>query len=360
MEFKTSQNVNMLPNNRLFLHRTYDLSRLGVQYVRSNPTVGSIIVKDDVILSEGYYKKYGGKHAEVHAFENLHKSQLSEADVLNVTLYVSLEPCCIVGKTPACTDLIKQNSVTNVVIGSIDKTPKVDGNGVTILQKAGIKTLTNVEKIKGDHIAKSRNVFAIKQRPYITLKWAESADGLLSSFGEQTFISNEYSKRLVHKWRSENDAILIGTNTALIDNPQLNNRHYFGPSPLRIVLDRTLRLPNSLHIFNDRSPTWIITESNIENVRMKSDSVSYINLDFDQDLLKNLMDLLYKEDIGRLFVEGGSKTLDAFIKDGLVDEFRIIKSDKILKEGIAAPSITLTPNETIQMGNDKVSFYYIS
>ncbi len=350
----------MLPKNELFIRRTYDLSRLGVQNVRSNPTVGSIIVKNNLILSEGYYKKYGGKHAEVNAFENIHRSQLTDNDKLNVTLYVSLEPCCIVGKTPACTDLIKQNSVTNVVIGSIDKTPKVDGNGVTILKNAGIKTLTNIEQIDGDQIAKTRNVFAIKQRPYITLKWAESANGFITSFGEQTIISNAFSKRLVHKWRSEHDAILIGTETARIDNPQLNNRHYFGPSPIRIVFDRTLKLPTSLHIFNDNHPTWVITESNKEYDIQHNEAITYIRFKFDVALLQNLTDYLYQKDIGRLFVEGGAKTHDAFIEAGLFDEVRIIKSNHMLKGGIKAPEIHHSPDLTIKMANDKVSFFYIS
>lgn len=350
----------MLADNRLYIHRTFDLSRLGVQNVRSNPAVGSIIVKNNVILSEGYHKKFGEKHAEVNAFDNLHNSQLTENDKLKVTLYVSLEPCCIVGKTAACTELIKQNSVTNVVISSIDKTPKVDGNGVAILENAGIKTTTNIESVVGDQIAKTRNIFAIQQRPYITLKWAVSQDGFLSSIGKQTTLSNQFSKRLVHKWRSENDAILIGTNTALTDNPQLNTRHYFGPSPLRIVLDRTLRLPFSLKLFTDEYPVWIITEQPTNTIHPINDTVTYHNIRFDHALLKNLMDLLYKANVGTLLVEGGAQVLGSFIDENLCDEIRIIKSNHIIGQGVMAPKIQQKADETIQMDSDTVSFYYLS
>ncbi|NJK84368.1 MAG: bifunctional diaminohydroxyphosphoribosylaminopyrimidine deaminase/5-amino-6-(5-phosphoribosylamino)uracil reductase RibD [Saprospiraceae bacterium] len=217
----------------LFLQRCFDLARLGAGAVAPNPMVGAVVVHKGKIIGEGYHQKYGKAHAEVNAIDSI-PSALKYL-LPQSTLYVSLEPCCFFGNTPACTDLIIRSKIPKVVIAALDATPEVSGKGVAILKKHGIEVV--ISGNEGNALVRPRTVFVQQNRPYLILKYAQTRDGFIGKPNERLIISNLYTQRLVHKWRSEVNAILVGTNTAVLDNPQLNNRLYFGQSPIRLLLD---------------------------------------------------------------------------------------------------------------------------
>ena len=318
-----------------YIRRCFDLARLGAGYVSPNPMVGAVIVHKGRIIGEGYHTVYGTAHAEVNAVNNV-----AEADrklLSGATLYVSLEPCCIFGKTPPCTNLIIENKISEVVISCLDATPEVAGNGVQLLRDAGVKVTLGILEKEGKNLARFRNTFAGKNRPYIILKYAQSADGFIGKKDEQIWLTNAYAKRLVHKYRAETDAVLVGTKTASTDNPQLDNRYWTGKSPLRLILDRRMRLPQTLHIFNDKQPTLIFTENEIgidgfERTR-------FIPLDFSKNIPRQICEVLAGGKVISLLVEGGTQTLQSFIDADLWDEARIFTVKKRLGNGISAPKI---------------------
>jgi len=319
-----------------YMRRAFDLALLGLGYVSPNPSVGAVLVYQNRIIGEGWYQKDGGPHAEVNAINSvlpedkqyIHKS----------TIYVSLEPCCIYGRTPPCTSLIIKEKIPRVVISVIDKTPGVAGNGLQLLKKEGIEVITGILEKEGAKISEYRNHFVSKQRPYVILKYAQSKDGFMAKEGEQIWLSNKFLKRLVHKWRSEVDAIMVGMNTAKIDNPQLSNRLYFGKSPLRIVLDRNLSLTKSLNLLDNTLPTWIIT--NQIEAPPNSENTFYHHIPFNEQLFERILQLLTKHNCTTLIVEGGAKLLDTALKSEYWDEIRILESNKYLESGIKAPQIS--------------------
>lgn len=329
--------------------RCLDLARLGMGRVNPNPLVGSLLTNDEKIIGEGFHKKYGQAHAEVNCLNSVpvSKTQL----IPHGNLYVSLEPCCIVGNTGACTDLILKNKIKKVNIGAIDSTSGVNGQGVNILKNSDIDV-----KIASSNLAewmiRFRTTFVTKKRPHIILKYAVTKDNFIGKKDKAVWLTSPISKRLVHKWRSEVSAIMVGTNTALIDNPQLNNRLYYGPSPLRIVLDRTHKIPDHFHLKDDQHPTWIVCE------KAKDDShfhqTKFINLDFDNHLLPNLMTTLYDAKINSLLVEGGATLLQHFIDQNLWDEAYIFHTNKMLGDGVKAPELGGTVVEEFDVGGDMV------
>ena len=340
-------------NHHIYMRRCFDLARLGAGSVSPNPMVGAVIVYQDKIIGEGYHKSYGSAHAEVNAVQSVaakHRSLLSKA-----TLYVSLEPCCIFGKTPPCTDLILKHKIPKVVISALDFTPDVSGKGVEILRKAGVEVITNVLSEEGKKVSRHRNLFVTKNRPYILLKYAVTEDGFLAPNKQESqfWISNSFSKRLVHKWRSEVDAILVGTNTALLDNPQLNNRLYFGKSPIRIILDRQGRLPHDLNVFDHQIPTILISEQ-----KRALENITQWIIPFDDQFFQNLMNQLTQQKITSLLVEGGAQLLQAFIEGNWWDEARVFISKKQLLSGIVAPKIAQIPDERYQIIDDALNIYY--
>ncbi len=319
-----------------YMRRCFDLARLGAGFVSPNPMVGAVIVYNDQIIGEGWHQVYGTAHAEVNAVSSVeeeNRQYLSES-----TMYVSLEPCCIYGNTPPCSNLIIENKIPEVVISCLDATPGVAGNSVKLLKEAGVKVTTGVLEEEGKELAAFRNTFAGKNRPYIILKFAQSADGFISKEGEQTWMTNPYSKRLTHKWRAEADAILVGTNTASIDNPQLNSRLWSGMPPLRIAIDRTMKLDQNLHLFDDEQPTLIMTESAV-NI-MGFERTQFIPLDFSENIPQQITDTLAQGKVTSLLIEGGAHTLQSFIDANLWDEARIFSVEQRLGAGIKAPSLT--------------------
>ncbi|MCB0519093.1 MAG: bifunctional diaminohydroxyphosphoribosylaminopyrimidine deaminase/5-amino-6-(5-phosphoribosylamino)uracil reductase RibD [Saprospiraceae bacterium] len=338
--------------NELYMHRCFDLARLGAGHVSPNPMVGAVLVHENRIIGEGWHRQYGKAHAEVNAVASVKPED--QHLIEKTTLYVSLEPCCIFGKTPPCTNLILEKKIPRVVISCLDQTPEVRGKGVDILRQNGVEVVTGILAKEGEVLSGIRNTFVARHRPYINLKFAQSSDGFMGKPGQQVWISNPFSKRLAHKWRSEFDAILIGTKTALMDNPQLNNRLWFGKSPLRILLDKKLAVPKSAHIYDATAKTLVVTEKVGYPV---NENVEFLSLPFDENLLEKLLKYLFEKRITSLIVEGGSVTLSRFIEQGLWDEATVFTSKTHLLNGIKAPVIPVDPFQTFPLGTDTLTLY---
>ncbi|MBK9012768.1 MAG: bifunctional diaminohydroxyphosphoribosylaminopyrimidine deaminase/5-amino-6-(5-phosphoribosylamino)uracil reductase RibD [Saprospiraceae bacterium] len=270
------------------------------------------------------------------------------------TLFVSLEPCCFHGKTPACTDLILRERIPKVVIASLDETPEVAGKGVELLRNAGVEVVTGICASQTNLPSDIRNVFVSKKRPYIQLKFAQSVDGYMGTPGKQVWLSNQFSQVLAHKGRAEFDSILVGTNTALTDDPALTNRHWFGKSPLRIVLDRHRRLPSNLQLLQGGATTWVVTQKMLAGDE-SNDLLRFLELDFDEHLLENLMGLLFENRITSLIVEGGAFTILQFLQKNLWDEAVIFTTPARLGEGILAPTPMGREVAKYQLGKDALT-----
>lgn len=314
------------------MRRALQLARLGSMTVRRNPLVGSVIVADDRIIGEGYYRIEGGAHAEIQALRSVcaaDRHLLSAA-----TLYVSLEPCCIYGRTPPCTSAILEAGIPRVVISAVDATPGVNGGAIELLRSAGVQVKTGVRPRAGERLAAPRNVYVTEKRPYIVLKWAQSSDGRIGRADERVIISNPYTQRLTHRWRAENTAILVGTRTAALDRPRLDLRHYYGTSPTRVVLDRRATLPTDCPLFDGQQPTVLVAEA---APQLPAPAVTYWSLPFDDSLLPELLSRLADRQLATLLVEGGAFTAQQFIDADLWDEIRIFLAPHRLQTGTKAP-----------------------
>ena len=303
------------------MKRCIELAKNGLGTTYPNPLVGSVIVHNDKIIGEGWHQKSGEAHAEVNAINAVkNKSLLCEA-----TIYVSLEPCSHFGKTPPCCDLIIANGIPNIVIGTIDSYSKVAGSGIERLKKAGKNVITGVLENECRCLNKRFFTFHEKKRPYIILKWAESADGFIAPASKKEqkpmWITNEFSRQLVHKWRSEEQAILVGSQTVIDDNPRLDARDWSGNNPIRIVLNQKNRIPKESHIFDNRSKTIVYTAETLSSAPTAAKIASQ----------------LYKNDIQSVIIEGGRQTLQTFIDEKLWDEVRQFKGAISLKDGKKAP-----------------------
>ncbi len=319
----------MTPDELLIL-RTFELARLGIGLVSPNPQVGCVIVKNGVVIGEGWHQKFGQAHAEVNAVASVK----DKGQIQGSTIYVNLEPCSHTGKTPPCADMLIEHQLKKVIISNIDTNPLVGGSGVKKLRDAGIEVITGVLEKEGRELNKRFFTFHEQQRPHIILKWAQTADGFIArSNYESKWISNEFSRQLVHKWRSEEDAVLVGTKTAAHDNPMLTVRDWSGRDPVRLVIDRFLRLPDKLNLFNRSVKTICFNLLKHE----ENANLSLVRLD-EQDFLISLVDYLTKEKIQSVIVEGGGLTLSMFIKAGLWDEARVFTSPRLFHSGIQAPS----------------------
>lgn len=334
-----------------YIRRTFQLAQLGAGKASPNPMVGAVLVHNDRIIGEGYHQRHGQAHAEVNALKSVAKADRHLIE--KSTLYVSLEPCCIFGRTPPCTNLILEHKIPKVVISCLDLTPKVAGNGVKILQDAGVKVISGILEEEGLWLSRFRRTFVTKNRPHIILKFAQSQDGFLGKSGEQVWLTNAYSKRYVHKMRSEIDAILIGSNTARIDNPQLTNRLYFGKSPLSIVLNKSQDLPTDLTIFKSKTPTWWVNEKT-EGELLHS-TTQLIKIDFDENLLPNLLQQLQAANVTSLMIEGGAATLQYFINANLWDEAQVLTAEILLRNGIKAPVLFGELHEKHDLSGDSLS-----
>ena len=321
-------------NHEIYIQRCLELAQNGLGSTYPNPMVGSVIVHRGKIIGEGWHQKAGEPHAEVNAINSVkNKSLLTKS-----TIYVSLEPCSHFGKTPPCSDLIIQHKIPTVIIGTVDPNDKVAGKGIEKLQKAGIKVKVGVLEKECRELNKRFFTFHTKKRPYIILKWAESADGFLSPLNKKeqkpVWITNVYARQLVHKWRTEEQAILVGTKTVLDDNPQLNARDWFGKNPIRIILDRSGKISEDYAVKKGSQKSIILTE---QEILTKDENCIYENLIFGEQLPEKISNLLYQYQIQSVIVEGGRQTLQSFIDDNLWDEARIFKGNIILHQGTKAP-----------------------
>ncbi|MBK8564889.1 MAG: bifunctional diaminohydroxyphosphoribosylaminopyrimidine deaminase/5-amino-6-(5-phosphoribosylamino)uracil reductase RibD [Saprospiraceae bacterium] len=338
--------------HEIFMHRCFDLARLGAGHVSPNPMVGAVLVYEGRIIGEGWHRQYGKAHAEVNCIaavrdEDRHLIEKS-------TLYVSLEPCCFQGKTPPCTNLILRSNIKKVVISCLDETPEVRGKGVEILRSAGIEVEVGI--LEGSPFKPSdfRNTFVAKQRPFIQLKFAQSADGYMGMNGKQVWFSNHFSQVLAHKGRAAFDAILVGTNTALTDNPSLSNRYWPGKSPLRIVLDKQRKVPSDANLLQSTQPTWVVCEKRLAKDN-PTDFLHFLALAFDKELLENLLAELFQHRITSLIVEGGATTIRHFMEKELWDEAAIFSTKLRLGGGISAPTPVGVELERLALGGDTLT-----
>lgn len=336
------------------MRRCIELARLGTGYVAPNPMVGAVLVYKDRIIGEGYHKKYGEAHAEVNCINSVKEED--KPLIAQSTLYVSLEPCAHYGKTPPCADLIVKNKIPEVVIGCRDPFEAVNGKGIETLKVAGVKVISGVLEKECIDLNKRFFIFHTQKRPYIILKWAQSFNGkIAATSNDRTLISNDYSNRLVHKWRSEEAGIMVGTTTALRDNPSLTNRLWKGLHPVRIVLDSELRVPAS-HKLYDRSVRTIVFNTHKQS---EEDNLFFYKLERDHSFIPQILQVLYKLNIQSVLIEGGALLLQSFINEAAWDEARIItNTDMLIPEGINAPVLSdavLVKKETYF--NDSVHYF---
>jgi diaminohydroxyphosphoribosylaminopyrimidine deaminase/5-amino-6-(5-phosphoribosylamino)uracil reductase len=343
--------------HQFYLDRCIELARLGAGSVSPNPMVGAVIVCDDQIIGEGYHMAYGHAHAEVNAIKNVFENNTNAKELLKrSTIYVNLEPCSHYGKTPPCADLIISNEIPSVVIGCRDPFDEINGKGVEKLKNAGIEVIEDILTDKCLELNKRFFTRIQKQRPYIILKWAQTSNGYFAPLdGSKKWISSKEAKQMVHRWRSEEDAVLVGKNTALSDNPALNVREWSGRDPVRIVIDRRLELTKDLNIFDQTQDTILFN-----TIKTEIDGrIKYLELeDFDNLLPQLIAYQLYLIDIQSFIVEGGSKTLKLFLESGLWDEARVFISPKSWEEGILAPELKANPDEVQKIGPDILKIWH--
>ncbi|MFZ0595463.1 MAG: bifunctional diaminohydroxyphosphoribosylaminopyrimidine deaminase/5-amino-6-(5-phosphoribosylamino)uracil reductase RibD [Flavobacterium sp.] len=321
-----------------YIKRCIELAQNGFGTTYPNPLVGSVIVYQNQIIGEGWHKKAGQPHAEVNAIRSVKdKSLLKYA-----TIYVSLEPCSHFGKTPPCCDLIIEHKIPNVVVGTVDPNEKVAGNGIKKLIAAGANVIVGVLEQECNELNKRFFTFHQQRRPYIILKWAESQDGFLAPEKEinqdrkPVWITNQYSRQLVHKWRSEEQAILVGTQTVIDDNPKLNTRDWLGNNPVRVVLDQNNRISKESFIFDNTVKTIVFTKSEIN---LQTENTNFEVIDFNQNIIPQILAVLHQNQIQSIIIEGGLKTLQSFIDENIWDEARIFIGKATFGKGTKAPAI---------------------
>jgi len=338
-----------------YIKRCIELAQNGFGTTYPNPMVGSVIVYEDKIIGEGWHKKAGEPHAEVNAVRSVKdKSLLKKA-----TIYVSLEPCSHFGKTPPCCDLIIANEIPNVVVGTVDPNEKVAGNGIKKLIAAGINVTVGVLEKECNELNKRFFTFHQQKRPYIILKWAESEDGFLAPEKEMdqdrkpVWITNQYSRQLVHKWRSEEQAILVGTQTVINDNPKLNTRDWAGNNPVRVVLDQNNRISKDSFIFDDTVKTIVFTKSEINS---STENTVFESIDFDQNIIPQILTVLHQNQIQSVIIEGGLQTLQSFIDENIWDEARIFIGKTSFGKGTKAPVISKKNTTKTLVQNDELIY----
>ncbi|WP_018343137.1 bifunctional diaminohydroxyphosphoribosylaminopyrimidine deaminase/5-amino-6-(5-phosphoribosylamino)uracil reductase RibD [Cytophaga aurantiaca] len=339
-----------MDSDERYMRRVMELARLGSGNVSSNPMVGCVIVKDGEIIGEGYHERFGQPHAEVNAIHSVQdKSKLKGS-----TLYVNLEPCSHYGKTPPCSNLIVEHKIARVVFATIDPNPLVAGAGFEFLMSNGIEVIQGVLEEEGRELNCRFLTFMEKKRPYIILKWAETADGFIAKENfDSKWISNEVSRRLVHKWRSEEDVVLIGTNTALYDNPRLNVRDWTGRNPVRAFIDKNLQVPEGAHLLDGTQETicYNYIEQDVRNL------VEYVKVDPMDDMIDVIVNDMYVRKHLSILVEGGAQLLNAFMKKGLWDEIRIFRSQNEFGTGIESPLIRAKADSHEMILDDELIVY---
>ncbi len=320
-----------------YMARCIELARGGEGYTAPNPMVGAVIVHKGKIIGEGFHRKCGEAHAEVNAIASVR----DEALLRDSTIYVSLEPCSHYGKTPPCAELIIKKGIPRVVVGTLDPFPEVSGRGIRMLREAGIEVVTGVLEEEARALNSAFMTFQIRKRPYIYLKWAQSADGFMDACRADAseppvLLSSAETLRRVHRLRSEVAAIMVGTRTALLDNPSLTVRHWTGHSPVRMVLDRTLKLPAGSHLLDGTVRTVVFTAVEAES----RPNVEYVRVDFGQEVLPQVLRYLYVQKLNSLMVEGGAELLESFLDAGLWDEAWVETAPVALGTGVKAPVVS--------------------
>jgi diaminohydroxyphosphoribosylaminopyrimidine deaminase/5-amino-6-(5-phosphoribosylamino)uracil reductase len=355
----------MVKIHEKYIRRCIELARNGLGTTYPNPMVGSVIVYDGKIIGEGWHKKSGEPHAEVNAVNSVKdKSLLKKA-----TIYVSLEPCSHFGKTPPCCDLIIKYKIPNVVIGTIDPNEKVSRNGIKKLREAGTNVTFGILEHECNELNKRFFTFHEKKRPYIILKWAESQDGFIAPLEilrypeisgqndnekKPVWITNQYSRQLVHKWRTEEQAILVGTQTVILDNPKLNARDWSGNNPIRVVLDQHNRIPRDHHVFNNQVKTILFFKS---KGLIEKEIGTFEYIDFEQDIAIQITQAIYQHQIQSIIIEGGRQTLQTFIDANLWDEARIFIGRVNFEQGTKAPNLTENQVKGKSIGDDQLILF---
>ncbi len=341
-----------MQNEEFFMQRCIELASKAMGCASPNPMVGSVIVYNNKIIGEGYHEKYSSHHAEVNAINSVKDKSL----LFKSTLYVNLEPCAHFGKTPPCSDLIIQNKIPEVVIGCVDTFSEVSGKGIERMRSVGIDVKVGVLENESRELNKRFFTFHEKKRPYIILKWAESKDGFIAPKNQTKpfWMTSSESKKLAHKWRAEEDAVLVGRITAEKDNPSLTVREVEGSNPIRIIIDKDLKLSADFNLFNNDAKTIVFNQLKSE----ENNSNNYIKINF-HNLTKNILQELHKQNIQSIIIEGGTKTLQSFIDKNLWDEARIFTTKKTLTEGVKPPTIEGEIISEDETGGDRFKILYV-
>ncbi len=338
------------------MERCLQLAEKGLGHTGSNPLVGCVIVHNNTIIGEGFHHEFGGPHAEVLAIQSVTNKALLRVS----TLYVNLEPCAHSGKTPPCTDLIRGNNIPHLVIGMVDPNALVKGKGIEKLKQSGCRMDVGILEDKCRFLNRRFITFHQKKRPYVILKWAESADGFIDVHRKAgdpvgpNWISGPKERMMVHKWRSQEPSILAGTKTLITDNPRLDTREWTGPSPLKLVIDRTLKLPPGLQVFNKGAPCIVFTEKENRNIP----GTSYVKIDFQTSIWPQILDFLYNENIVSVLVEGGSFTINSLISEGFWDEARIFTGTPSFKRGKPAPELPESEGLSVQTWQTGLNIHF--
>ena len=336
-------------NHEIYMQRCIDLAQKASGKTYPNPLVGCVIVHNDEIIGEGFHEKAGQPHAEINAINSVENPEILKES----TIYVSLEPCAHFGKTPPCASKLVEVGFKKVVIGTLDTHDKVNGKGKQILENAGIEVISGVLEKECHELNKRFFTFHQKRRPFIILKWAQSSDGFLDKDFKPTQIGNPLTKQFVHQLRSQEHAILVGTNTALIDNPSLTTREIVGRNPVRILIDFDLKVPANFNIYNDEAET-IVFNTVKETIEGR---ITFIKIE-KENFLENLMQKLFDQQIQSVIIEGGSFTLQQFIDQHLWDETIIIKNENLeLLNGTKAPQFNFEKFATKQFQDNTIEFY---
>lgn len=339
-----------------YMHRCLELAYQGLGRVAPNPMVGSVIVHNNTIIGEGFHQSFGEAHAERNAIGSVKDPEL----LRHARLYVNLEPCSHFGKTPPCTSLILKKRIPTVIIGTADPNRQVSGNGKSLLEKNGVRVIMGVLEDECKSLNKRFFTWYLKNRPYIILKWARSSDGFIDlerpadSPPGPNWITSQHGLTLVHKWRSEEQAVMVGTNTVIKDNPRLNVRHWAGKDPLRAIIDRSLKLGPHHHVLDNSQPTVVFTEKKAEDI----DTTRYARIVFDDTAELQMLDHLYRKNILSVIIEGGAFTLNRFIEKGLWDEARIFTGPLLFKTGVRSPEITGKSIESQMIDNSLLQVIY--
>ena len=338
-------------NHEHYIARCIELAKNGFGTTYPNPMVGSVIVYNGQIIGEGWHKKAGESHAEVNAISSVKDRSLLD----KATIYVSLEPCSHFGKTPPCCDLIIENKIPNVVIGTVDSNIKVAGNGIKRLREAGANVIVGILEDECYELNQRFFTFHEKKRPFIILKWAKTQDGYIAPLEKKeqkpVWITNSYSRQLVHKWRTEEQAILVGTQTVIDDNPQLNARDWDGNNPIRIVIDQNNRIPKTSYIFDNQAKTILFSKN---KTLISSENCIFEVIDFQQNIAQQIIDKLYEHQIQSVIIEGGAQTLQTFIDANLWDEARIFTGNIEFGNGIKAPILNQIPYKKEEIATDEL------